>query len=88
MDQNTQEQLNLSLADITLALQIIQVASARGAFKPEEYTEIGGCYDRIFKFLEASGAIKRTDVAPAEPEAQDVPTPAAKKAAAKSKGKK
>ena len=79
MDQNTQEQLNLSLADITLALQIIQVASARGAFKPEEYTEIGGCYDRIFKFLEASGAIKRTDVAPAEPEAQDVPTQQPKK---------
>lgn len=91
MDQN-QEQLNLSLADITLALQIIQVAASRGVFKPEEYTEIGGCYDRIFKFLEASGAIVRTaaeeqPVAPAEEISAEVPV-ATKKAATKPKGKK
>lgn len=75
MEQTNQEQPNLSLADITLALQIIQVAATRGVFKPEEYTEIGGCYDRIFRFLEVSGAIKRTEDAPAAPAAEvDAPT--------------
>ena len=75
MDQ-TQDQINLSLGDITLALQIIQVAASRGVFKPEEYSEIGGCYDRIFKFLEASGAIQRT-----EQEAEPAPQPTAESAA-------
>lgn len=95
--EQTQAQPNLSLADITLALQIIQVAASRGVFKPEEYAEIGGCYDRIFGFLEASGAIKRTDEAPQTDEgsvaesvaAPETDAPAApKKAATKSKGKK
>lgn len=88
MDTQDQPQsLNLQLADIVLALQIIKVASERGAFKTEEYSEVGGCYDRIFKFLEASGAIQRTDTpeapeAPATPPAEET-KPAAKKAAAK-----
>lgn len=85
MDQNTQEQPNLSLADITLALQIIQVAAARGVFKAEEYTEIGGCYDRIFKFLETSGAIKRTEDAEAPAAQEEQTKPAAKKTTRKSK---
>jgi hypothetical protein len=84
MDQ-TQDQPNLSLGDITLALQVIQVAASRGAFKAEEYTEIGGCYDRIFKFLEASGAIQRTSEAePAAEESAEASVPA-KKTTRKSK---
>lgn len=93
MDQQTQAQPNLSLADITLALQIIQVAASRSAFKPEEYAEIGGCYDRIFGFLEASGAIKRTEEAPAQSNTAEessvaeavAPAPKAKKTTRKTK---
>jgi hypothetical protein len=47
----------LTVQDLTLVLQVIQVASSRGAFKADELTAVGGLYDRIFKFLEASGAI-------------------------------
>lgn len=94
-ETNQQPQVNLSLADLTLALQIIQVASNRNAFKPEEFEEVGGCYNRIFKFLETTGAIQRTDAQQqgdnevVEPEAKEesvanaVAKPAAKKPAAK-----
>ena len=60
----------LTIQDLTLTLQVIQVATSRGAFKADELTAIGGLYDRIFKFLESTGAIK-TEPAPAaqEPEA-------------------
>lgn len=74
---------NLQLADIVLALQIIKVASERGAFKAEEYSEVGGCYDRIFKFLEASGAIQRTESAEQPAVAEEAPTAPATKAPAK-----
>lgn len=100
-EPQTQQSPNLSLADITLALQIIQVASQRGAFKTEEFAEVGGCYNRILGFLEASGAVQRTPDQPpsieppaaekvaAAPEVktQAAKKPAAKKAAPKSKGK-
>jgi hypothetical protein len=75
--------------DLTLTLQVIQVASSRGAFKADELSAIGGLYDRIFKFLEASGAITTT---PPEQAAESAPTatmteakPAAMAAAAKTK---
>lgn len=61
---DTPQQTGLTIQDLTLTLQVIQVASSRGAFKADELTAIGGLYDRIFKFLEASGAISTQ--APAE----------------------
>ena len=47
----------LQLSDIVLAAQAISLASQRGAFKVEEFTQIGGCFDRITTFLRDSGAI-------------------------------
>jgi len=60
-------QTGLTIQDLTLTLQVIQVATSRGVFKADELTTIGGLYDRIFKFLEATGAIK-TEPAPAPAE--------------------
>lgn len=68
--EQSQSQVNLTLADLTLALQSIQLAASRGAFRAEEFTEIGGCYTRIFSFLEASGAIKKDESADAEQPAE------------------
>jgi hypothetical protein len=51
-------QTSLQLADILNAVQIIQIASQRGAFKAEEFTQIGGVYDRLVSFLKDSGAIQ------------------------------
>jgi hypothetical protein len=89
--QQTPSATGLTIQDLTLTLQVIQVASTRGAFKADELTAIGGLYDRIFKFLEASGAIttKPVEAAPEAPAAEATPTATvstpAKVAAAKKK---
>ena len=54
-------QPNLSLQDLLLVTQIIQLASQRGAFRAEELSNIGGLYDRLVVFLNATGAIKPAD---------------------------
>ena len=56
--------VQLQLADLMVALEIINVASARGAFKPEEFQAIGGCYDRIRAFLIANGASEAPSESP------------------------
>ena len=83
---DTPQQTGLTIQDLTLTLQVIQVASSRGAFKADELTAIGGLYDRIFKFLEASGAIStqapaEQQSAPAEtaPTVTETPSKKAKK---------
>jgi hypothetical protein len=67
-----QAQPNLGLNDLILVLQTLQLASSRGAFKPEEFTAIGGCYERIFAFLTASGAINPPEQTPEQPAADSV----------------
>lgn len=57
-----QIQTGLTVQDLTLVLQVINLASSRGAFRGEELTAVGGLHDRIFKFLESTGAITRTPV--------------------------
>jgi hypothetical protein len=48
----------LTVEDLLLVTQIIQVAADRGAIKPEEMTNVGKVYTKLLAFLEASGAIK------------------------------
>jgi hypothetical protein len=52
---NTTVQLQLS--DLLMCAQALQLASTRGAFRAEEFTQIGGVFDRITAFLKASGAL-------------------------------
>jgi hypothetical protein len=49
--------VQLQLSDLLLCAQALQLASTRGAFRAEEFTQIGGVFDRITTFLKASGAI-------------------------------
>lgn len=60
---------NLSLQDLLLVVQTIQVVTQRGAFRAEEMSNIGGLYNRLVEFLTATGAIK-----PAEKQ-EDTPAP-------------
>jgi hypothetical protein len=60
------EKVQLQLSDLMLAAQVIQLASTRGAIKPEEFTQVGGLYERLVKFLQASGAIQPTGEKSAE----------------------
>lgn len=59
-DNQTPEQqpVNLSLQDLLLVVQTLQVVTQRGAIRADEMTNIGGLYDRLVSFLTASGAIK------------------------------
>jgi hypothetical protein len=59
-------QAQLQLQDILAAAQMIQLASTRGAFRAEEFTTVGGVYERLVGFLQASGAVApATDESPA-----------------------
>lgn len=55
--ETTSNPTQLQLSDLLLCAQAIQLASTRGAFRAEEFTQIGGVFDRITTFLKASGAI-------------------------------
>ena len=48
------EPIQLGLNDLQACIQIIDVASTRGAFRGEELTSIGGARDRIAAFLDAN----------------------------------
>jgi len=61
--QTDSNQVNLNLSDLVMAVQAIQLASTRGAYRPEEFTEVGKCYENIVAFLSASGAV---NTAPAD----------------------
>jgi hypothetical protein len=47
----------LTLQDLVLVAQIIQLTAQRGAFKAEELTQVGGLYDKLVAFLQSTGAI-------------------------------
>ena len=51
--------VGLSITDLLLMLQTVQVCAKRGAFRADEMVNIGGLHDRLLAFLEASGAITR-----------------------------
>ena len=72
--QTEQPAPQLTLADLSLVLQTIQVVSQRGAIKAEEMETVGGLYTRLFNFLSAQGAIAQQP-APAD-ETAPVETPA------------
>lgn len=57
----------LQISDLLLCAQTIQVASSRGAFKPEEFTQVGGLYERLVAFLNSSGALQQPTDASAAP---------------------
>ena len=61
---------SLSLQDLILVAQIIQLTSARGAFKAEELQNVGVLYNKLIAFLDSVGAITKQEET-AAPEKQD-----------------
>ena len=68
MSDETQPQLQLQ--DLVFMLQALQTVSQRGAFRVEEFKAVGECYERIFNFLAANGAIKAATQPTADPNGQ------------------
>ena len=63
--EETQAAPSLTLQDLVLVAQIIQIGSQRGAFRAEELADIGNLYTKLIAFLQATGAL--TPATPEEP---------------------
>ena len=50
----TQDQASLTLNDLAALKSIIDVASSRGAFKPNEMVTVGQAYNKLMTFLETA----------------------------------
>lgn len=57
-------QTGLTIQDLTLVLQVINLTAARGAFKADELTTVGGLHDRIYRFLDSVGAVAKPTAEP------------------------
>ena len=64
--QQTNPNTGLTLQDLILVAQIIQLGSQRGTFKAEEMATVGGLYTKLIAFLESVGAITKPENAPQE----------------------
>lgn len=53
MSEQTQQSPELTVQDLTAMKSIIDVASSRGAFKPNEMTAVGTIYSKLEAFLNA-----------------------------------
>ena len=59
VEQSTEQQTpSLTVQDLVLVAQIIQVGSQRGAFRAEELSDVGTLYTKLVAFLQASGALQ------------------------------
>ncbi len=67
----------LQISDILLVAQVLQLVSQRGAFKAEEMEQVGGLYNRLVAFLQASGAVQPAPETPAGTVATEPVAPAA-----------
>jgi hypothetical protein len=60
---------NITVADLNLLKNIIDLASTRGAFRAAEMKEIGEVYNKLTAFLEAvvaQAAVQEAESQPAE----------------------
>lgn len=60
-DSTEQTKPTLSLQDLALMVQILQVGTKRGAWKAGELSSVGVLYDRITAFLNAAGVLTKTE---------------------------
>jgi hypothetical protein len=59
-----QTDLSLSLNDLKLCLQIIDICSTRGAFKAEEFQAVGAIHTKLKTFIEHATAASSTAEVP------------------------
>jgi len=67
--QNQDQSIELTVNDLNALKQIIDVASSRGSFKPNEMTSVGAVYTKLDNFLKAVAAqqqAQQAQTAPAE----------------------
>ena len=65
---NEAQAAGLGVMDLRVLKEVIDVASARGAFRADEFSAIGGTYGRLNNFLQTIDAAAAEANAPAEGE--------------------
>ncbi len=69
MTQDTQQtQVVVPSKELLTILSTLQIASSRGAFRPEEFVEIGSAYQKLYEFLVSLKVITPQSSAPAPAE--------------------
>tara|TARA_B100001057_G_C22375336_1_gene766264 strand:- start:274 stop:519 length:246 start_codon:yes stop_codon:yes gene_type:complete len=53
-DKKPAEQVTLSIQDIVLSANIIDLATQRGAFKAAEAGQVGKCFEKLVAFIKAN----------------------------------
>jgi len=72
MENNTQPQNQLTVADMASVLSVIELACARGAFRANEMSVLGPVYDRLKAFVDATNAMAQQPTPePASADKQD-----------------
>lgn len=66
VEQSQEQAPNLTIQDLILVAQIIQLTSQRGAFRAEELQNVGALYNKLIAFLESVGAITKPENANTE----------------------
>lgn len=56
-EEDQKQTTPLQVQDLVVALEAIQLASNRGAYRVEEFTAIGQAYTNLYNFLVASGVV-------------------------------
>ena len=64
---NTNQQTQITIADLDALKNIVDLASARGAFRGAELTQVGVIYDKLNTFLAQVIAQAQQDAESAEP---------------------
>jgi hypothetical protein len=59
-EQSKNVEIQIPAQELVSLLSVIQLASGRGAFRPEEFTMVGSAYEKLFSFLTDIGVLKNT----------------------------
>jgi hypothetical protein len=54
---DTTAPIALTLQDLVLVAEIIQLTTQRGAYKAEEMASVGTLYNKLIAFLQSTGAV-------------------------------
>lgn len=63
VQEPAQSPVALSIQDLQNIRRILDVASQRGAFKPEEFQAVGGVYAKLAGFVDAAVAAAEAEAA-------------------------
>jgi len=65
--EDTTQPVTITIADLDVLKNIVDLASARGAFRGAELAEVGAVYNKLTQFLEAVVAQAKAQADAAEP---------------------